>query len=152
MHPSVLQLWTRYRAIDPASPAAVPVSFHFCDNREDADLCATLVVAGRKRATAASVAELQLAGDPMPRAGDYAIVTDWQGEAKAVIRTTSVDIRRFGDIDRKFARDEGEGDMTLEWWRQAHEAYYRRVLVNSHYVVDDDLEIACERFELMMSA
>lgn len=149
MHPSVIQLWNVYRAANPVAPAESPISFHFCDNQADADLCAELVVMERKRATAISLAEL--AGDPIPRPGDYAIVTNWAGEAKAIIRTTSVEIRRFCEVDAIFAQDEGEGDLTLEWWRTAHEAYYRRVLAGSPYIVNDDLEIACERFELLLS-
>jgi uncharacterized protein YhfF len=151
MHPSVELLWSRYRAGHPAAPSAVPTSFHFCDNREDADLCAELVVAGRKRATAASVAELELSGDPVPRVGDYAIVTDWTGRAKAIIRTTSVEIKRFGDVHEDFARMEGEGDLSLQWWRTAHRAYFRRMLAGSDYRVDDELEIVCEKFELVLA-
>ena len=146
-----MQLWDVYRAQNPTAPADVPASFHFCDNQAAADLCAELVVTERKRATATSLAELQLAGERIPRPGDYGIVTNWAGEAKAVIRTTSVEIRRFRDVDAAFARDEGEGDLTLEWWRTTHDAYYRRVLANSPYTVDDDLEIACERFVLLMA-
>ncbi len=149
MTPSVEKLWRRYRGIDPTVPADVPISFHFCDNQEDADLCAELVVAGRKRATATSVAELEIGGDPVPQPGGYAIITDWAGEARAIIRTTSVEIRRFGDIDESFAAKEGEGDLTLEWWRAAHHAYYQRVLAGSSYPVDDNLKIACEEFELV---
>lgn len=152
MHASVILLWTRYRASHPAAPSDVPASYHYCDNQQDADLCGELVVAGRKRATAASVAELRLAGEPIPRPGDYAIVTNWAGEALAVIRTTAVDIRRFGDVDETFAEHEGEGDLTLKWWRTAHRAYYRRVLAGSDYVIDDDLEIVCERFEAVFTA
>lgn len=143
MHPSVRQLWMRYREQVRTAPADVPAVFHFCDNQEDADVCAALVAAGRKRATATSVAELQLAGIPMPEAGDYAVVTSWAGEAKAIIRTCAIEIRRFGDIDEAFALEEGEGDLTLAWWRAAHLAYYRRVLAGSGVVVDDDLEIVC---------
>ncbi|MFX6330650.1 ASCH domain-containing protein, partial [Acinetobacter baumannii] len=69
-----------------------------------------------------------------------------------VIRTISVDIRRFADVDADFARTEGEGDLTLEWWRAAHRAYYERVLAGSGYTVDDDLLIACERFEVVLLA
>lgn len=151
MHPSVLQIWNDYRAANPAAPVDVPLSFHFCDNESDADLCAELVAAKRKRATAISLAELELAGDLIPCPGDYAIVTTWAGQAKALIRTVSVEIRRFSEVDAAFAKDEGEGDLTLEWWRTAHEAYYRRVLAGSPYIVNGDLEIACERFELLVA-
>lgn len=152
MNPSIVRLWDRYRAINSHAPANVPISFHFCDNQEDADLCASLVAEGRKRATAPSAAELELAGDPMPRVGDYAIVTNWAGDAVAVIRTASVETRLFAEIDEEFAHAEGEGDLTLEWWRTAHQKYYEHVLAGSSYTVDADLEIVCERFDLMLKA
>lgn len=147
MNKSVVRLWERYCAINRNAPAAVPDSFHFCANREDANICAALVVMGQKRATAPSLAELELTGEPVPQVGDYAIVTDWAGNAVAVIRTASVEIRRLGDVDEDFARAEGEGDLTLDWWRTAHQAYYESVLAGSGYIVDANLEIVCERFE-----
>jgi uncharacterized protein YhfF len=152
MNASVARLWDRYRAINPDAPVEAPGSFHFCDNQVDADLCAGLVASGRKRATAPSVAELELAGEPMPRVGDYAIVTDWAGAAVAIIRTVSVETKRFGEIDEEFARSEGEGDLSLEWWRTAHQRYYESVLAGSQVTVDADLEIVCQRFTLVLAA
>lgn len=152
MNSSVIRLWDQYRAINRDAPADVPISFHFCDNQKDADLCAALVVSGQKCASAPSVAELELAGDSIPQAGDHAIVTDWAGNAVAVIRTVSVEITRFGEVDEDFARAEGEGDLTLEWWRTAHQAYYESVLAGSRHIVNADLEIVCERFELVLAA
>lgn len=152
MEHSAAQLWGRYREINRDVHAHAPAGFHFCDNREDADLCAALVVAGKKRATATSIAELQVAGDAIPQVGAFAIVTDWAGNAVAVIRTTSVEIRRFSEVDEAFALAEGEGDLTLEWWRTAHQAYYERALAGSGHAVNADLEIVCERFELVFRA
>lgn len=152
MDSSLHRLWDRYRALNPDAPKDVPISFHFCDNSHDADLCAELVASGKKRATAPSVAELKLAGDPMPRVGDLAIVTNWAGTAVAIIRTMSVEIKRFSEIDDAFARAEGEGDLSLKWWRAAHLSYYRNILAGSQYEVDDNLEIICEHFELVLKA
>lgn len=109
------------------------------------------MVAGRKRATAASLAELELTKTAVPRPGDYAVVTNWAGEAKAVIRTSSVEVRRFAEVDEDFAAAEGEGDGTLDWWRTAHRAYYLRVLAGSPFDFSDDLEIACEHFEVLFT-
>jgi len=120
--------------------------FHFCDNRADADECARLVVAGIKRATATSVAELALAGQRLPEPGDLSVVTNWNGEALAIICTETVTLRRFDDVDADFARLEGEGDGSLAWWRAAHTAYYQRVLAGQGVAVDGDLMIACETF------
>ncbi|TCK23818.1 uncharacterized protein YhfF [Ancylobacter aquaticus] len=152
MQPSLGQLWARYRAVNADAPMEAPAAFHFCDNAEDANLCLALVLAGVKRATATSLAEVRLARAALPQPGEFFLVTDWAGEARAVIRTISVEIRRFSEVDEEFARLEGEGDGTLAWWREAHLAYYRRVLAGSGHVVDGDLEIACERFERVFPA
>lgn len=151
MHPSVSEMWDRYRVRDAKAPAAPPISYCFSDNTQEADELLGLILSGRKRATAPSVAELQLAGDPIPQPGDFAIVTDWSGAARAIIRTSVVDIRRFGDVDEEFARIEGEGDLTLSWWRAAHQGYYTRVLAGTDHVVNEDLQVVCEQFELVFS-
>ncbi|WP_406852933.1 ASCH domain-containing protein [Brevundimonas sp. BH3] len=150
MTPSAQALWDRYRALHPDAPQQPYESFHFCDNAEDADICADLVVRDIKRATAASVAELELFGMRPARVGDVSVVTTWDGTAVAVIETTQIEVRRLGDVDEAFAQREGEGDQTLTWWRAAHEAYYRRILKDTAYVVDDDLLIVCEHFERVL--
>ena len=127
-------------------------AYHFCDNAEDAATCLQLVLDGQKRATACSLAELELSGDPIPQAGDLNVATDFAGDAHAIIRTKSVEFRKFSEVDAQFAREEGEGDLTLEWWRDAHQAYFERVLADTDVVVDGDLMIACERFELVFTA
>jgi len=150
-HPSVNAMWERFRAANPEIPSEPPLDFHFCDLKDDADECAELVVKGQKQATAASLVELAINGYEVSKPGDYWIVTDFDGVAKAVIRTTSVNVMRFGDVDAQFAWDEGEGDRTLDWWREAHCGYFQRVLIGSGTPVDDNLMIACERFETVFA-
>ena len=151
-HPSVANLWQKFRLQNPDVAEDPPFAFYFCDRQEDADTCAELVVKGQKQATASSLVELELSGEKVSQPGDYFVITDFAGQARAIIRMTSVDIVRFDDIDAKFAWDEGEGDRTLEWWREVHRDYYRRVLEGSDVIVDDDLMIACERFTTVFVA
>lgn len=151
-HHSVVELWERFRETLSGAPDAPPQVFHFCLHREDADECAALVAAGRKRATATSLRELELQGQPLPRPGDLAVVTDFDGNAVAVIETERVEVRRLGDIDEHFASAEGEGDGSLAWWREAHLRYYSEVLAGRGTPVDDDLLIACEHFQVVLAA
>jgi len=48
------------------------------------------------------------------------------------------------DVDEAFAHDEGEGDQTLSWWRQAHTEYFGR-----RGEFSPDMELYCERFRLI---
>jgi uncharacterized protein YhfF len=55
------------------------------------------------------------------------VVLDGQGVPKAVLKTTELTKRRFDEVDQAFAYDEGEGDRTLQYWREAHTRYFTRL-------------------------
>lgn len=102
-----------------------------------------LVVAGRKRATAGLLAEYLEEREPLPDVGTRFVVLDGRGAPLCVIRTTSVEVRRWADVDEAFAWDEGENDRTLEGWRAAHTWYFASV----GRPVDDETLLVLERFE-----
>ena len=103
-----------------------------------------LVRDGPKRATASRRADY---GDdePVPAAGDLAVILDGEGRPLCVIRTTAVEERAFGDVDEEFAWTEGEGDRSLAYWREAHIRFF------SGYggSVDDATPVVLARFELL---
>jgi uncharacterized protein YhfF len=148
MNVSVTRMWAAYRS-SLGEPATVPSppSWHFCDNQADADNCAALVLSGRKRATAPSKWYFDSRNLPLPAVGDLDIVTDWQGIAQCIIRTTAVSIVRFCDVTAGHALAEGEGDGSLEFWRSVHWDYYRRELGGTGYVPTEDMPIVCQYFE-----
>jgi hypothetical protein len=69
--------------------------------------------------------------------------------ARCVIRTTSVDIFAFDDVDEAFARDEGEGDLSLEYWRRGHWAFFSRELEALGRTPQPDMPAVCEHFEVV---
>jgi len=129
--------------------AVPPPAWAFGDSPELADELLALVLAGVKTATATSVAELEAAGEPIPRVGDLSIVLDGAGHPRALLRTTEVRRARFGDVDEDFAASEGEDDRTLASWRREHLKYFGRVLAGTGTPVDDDLEVVLETFEVV---
>jgi uncharacterized protein YhfF/RimJ/RimL family protein N-acetyltransferase len=149
LHASVPALWRGFLASGLAPPGLdrAPISaWHFCDAQPDADLCAALVLAGRKRATAPSAWSFAARGEPLPRVGEHHVVTTWAGVARCVIRTTDVRVVPFDAVDAAHAAAEGEGDGSLAAWRRTHWAYYARELAGTGYVRRRDMPIVCERF------
>ncbi|MFP7723652.1 ASCH domain-containing protein [Lysobacter sp. A3-1-A15] len=142
-------MWREFQALAPSTAGPEPAisSWHFCDNPHDADECARLTLAGRKRATAPSRWSFEHAGEPLPRVGDLHVVTNWAGEAQCIIRITAVEIVPFDGVTADHARAEGEGDGTLAWWREAHWAYYQRELAGSGHPPRPDMPIVFEWFE-----
>lgn len=55
--------------------------------------------------------------------GAVHIVLNGAGEAVCVIRTLSLRLIRFNEMSAELAALEGEGDLSLAYWQQAHQAF-----------------------------
>lgn len=127
--------------------AEAPKTIHFCDNEEDANECANLVRKGTKRATSHSLLGLQYRNEPLPKIGDFNVVTDWEGKAQCIVRTTSVKLKPFFSINEVYAVLEGEGDKSLDYWKKTHWDYYERELQEFNRLPRESMIIVCEEFE-----
>ena len=126
-----------------------PEVVHFCNNEQDADECAELVVKGIKKATSPSLLGIQLRKEKIPKAGDFLIVTDWEGRAQCIVRTTKVIFRPFFAIDAAYALREGEGDKSLDYWRKTHWDYYTKELEPFGRVPRESMIVVCQEFEVV---
>jgi len=120
---------------------------YFGDNEKDANTLAELVLKDIKRATSHSLMGLQLRKEPLPKIGDFFVVTNWNGDAKCIIRTTSVKLIPYFAIHAEHARLEGEGDKSLEHWRTIHWDYYTRELAEFGKRPLESMIVVFERFE-----
>ena len=115
-------------------------SFAFGDNPELMDELLELALIGKKTATCWAASE----GDKGAAVGKRWIVKDGRGRPSAILETVEVMQRRFGEVDAAFAHDEGEGDRTLTYWREAHTDYF-----TGRSEFSPDMELYCERFRLV---
>jgi len=153
--PSVQEMWNAYLHLlgeDPATAAKTHAAWHFCDNEADANELAALVKAGRKRATASALWAYSAEGEPVPQVGDYSVITNWAGEARCIIRTMSVEIVPFNEVTADFARTEGEGDGSLDYWRRVHWECFTRDLRAAGRRPEDTMPVVCETFEVVYGA
>jgi len=126
-------------------------SFYFGDSEALANELAALVLEGKKRATAGSVWSAEAEGRPLPQPGDLSIVTNWSGKPLCVIETESVTITPFNEVQEDFAAAEGEGDGSLEFWREAHRRYFSRECQAAGREFTESMLVACERFKVLYS-
>ncbi len=122
------------------------VVFAFGHGAEEAARLAHLVVKGTKRATTGWVEATRLEGKALPVPGSLGIVTDGFGIPLCAIRTERVELRRFGDVGPDVARAEGEGDRSLEEWRDTHRAFFVRQGDACGLTFTDDATVYCEFF------
>lgn len=124
-------------------------AFAFGDSQELADSLAELVMRGVKRATAGSLWAFEVENKPLPKPGDLSVVTDWRANPLCIIETLSVDIVPFEAVTAEFAATEGEGDGSLESWRQGHARYFTRECARIGRSFTETMPVACERFRVV---
>lgn len=113
---------------------------------DDADKLAELALAGIKTATASAYPVYEIEKEPLPRAGEYSVILDSREAAVCVILTESVEVVPYRDVGADHARREGEGDLSLAYWREVHERFFREEMAASGLVFDEDMPVVCERF------
>ncbi|CNI22723.1 ASCH domain-containing protein [Yersinia pekkanenii] len=119
------------------------LSWSFGDSPELADELVALVVTGKKTASCGSLHSFENEEEP-PSIGSYSIILGGNGKPICVIRTVALRLIRFSDVTAGLASQEGEGDLSLGYWRAAHRAFFERAGVYS-----DDMELVFEQFELI---
>jgi len=151
MEPSVSQFWREYLNSLPAGqahPEAPASVFAFGDSKELADKLAALVREGVKTATCSAVWAYEEEQKPIPQKGELSIVIDGSGNPVAVIETVEIFLAPFNEVTEDFAWEEGEGDRSLAYWRQAHRNFFSRQRFKDR-AFNEQMPLVCERFRVL---
>ncbi|MEZ9710963.1 ASCH domain-containing protein [Vibrio breoganii] len=125
---------------------------YFCADEYNANLCAQLILRGEKRASCSMEYWYSHEGEAMPAVGHLQVVTDWLGEPICIIEITSVDTCKYCDVSAEFAALEGEGDKSLQWWREAHWKFFSLECQELGITPTQEMLLVLERFEVVYSA
>jgi len=144
--------WSAFLASQPTDSPHRQKSYvaeGFGDGSALADELGQLVASGIKTGTCSALWEWQAEGNPIPEVGLISIVLDGAGQPLCIIETTEVTFRNFNEVDADFARAEGEGDLSLAYWRDAHTNFFSRTLPKIGKQFAEDMPLVCERFQLI---
>ncbi|HET8736712.1 MAG TPA: ASCH domain-containing protein [Pricia sp.] len=124
-----------------------PKVVHFSYYEQDADACVKLVKKGIKKATSMSLLGLQHRKEVLPKIGDFLVVTDREGLAKCLVRTTKVTLKPFFAIDTAYALREAIGDKGLAQWKKIHWDFFTQELESFGRVPRESMIVVCQEFE-----
>ncbi len=108
----------------------------------------SLVLAGRKTATTGLLAEYAEEAEGLEYVGERLALLDDDGRAVATLEITGVRRTSFGEVTWEHALAEGEGDATLEEWRDGHRRFWER----EGTPVDDSTPLVCLAFRVVAAA
>ena len=114
----------------------------------DSLLSCSPCLAGAKTATASAEWDYEAEGEELPEVGTLGIVVDGSGTPRALLVTTRVRVVPFDEVDAAHAAAEGEGDLSLHYWREVHERFF-----TDHASHDrgfrPDMPVVLEDFEVL---
>ncbi|MCC6614846.1 MAG: ASCH domain-containing protein [Anaerolineae bacterium] len=121
----------------------------FGDSAAMADGLGALVKSGIKSATASLVWTYEHEGSSIPPVGGYSVILDGEHAPMCIIQTTEIRVRPFDQVEAEFAYDEGEGDRSLAYWRDAHWRFFTRECTAIGRTPQEDMPVVCERFRVV---
>ncbi|MFM2484348.1 ASCH domain-containing protein [Celerinatantimonas yamalensis] len=122
---------------------------YFCADEYNANLCADLILRGEKSASCSMEYWYSHKGEEMPQVGHLQVVTDWNGKPICIIELTSVSTCKYSEVTAEFAAEEGEGDKSLEWWREAHWRFFSLECEELGIELNEDMRLVLERFKVV---
>lgn len=147
---AVQNFWEEFRRAHPEiDPETRFQTWYFGLGSADARELCDLVLRGVKTGTASLPWEYEDKPEDAPVVGGYSVVTDYEGVPQCVVRTIELRVVPFDEVDAEFAASEGEGDLSLDYWRRVHWDYFSRRCAALGKEATGKMPVNCERFRLL---
>ncbi len=145
------QCWNKYLStLLPAERPENPrVEASFAGNQQITDSLLKLYLSGKKCAGSSIAEDFISAGDPLPQIGNYWIYLNSNREPSCILRTEQVVFNKFKDVPSAIAIAEGEGDLSLEYWRKTHAEFYLPHLSSWGVSNIDEATVVTEYFRIV---
>ena len=136
------EMWQAYKKINPEIGDTID-AWAF---GASADELADLVLCGEKTATSSAYEFYKLENEPLPQAGSFDVILDSQDKAVCIIEITKVSVVPFNEVSAEHAFKEGEGDKSLAYWQQVHEAFFTESLAEAGLEFSQEMGVVLGEF------
>jgi uncharacterized protein YhfF len=146
-----LRYWESYLATlsENERPLHARVEASHAGNRHITDGLLELYLIGKKTAGSSIVEDFVSAGDPIPQVGNFWIYLDSQDKPRLILRTDRVVFNKFSEVPLEIAIAEGEGDLSLAYWRMVHTENYSPFLEKWGVKSLEDATVVTEYFRIV---
>lgn len=145
---AVEEYWARFIEKKPAYRDRSYETWCFCYGDYLPDKLIGLVKQGKKTGTSSAL-ELYEGGEKIPEEGDVSVITYGNGLPGCIIETKECRVLSFSEVTEEEAALEGEGDLTLAYWREVHEEVFSREYEAAGRRFSLDIPVIFERFEVV---
>lgn len=143
------QFWVEFlRQTEKEGTLEYEVAYCFGENESQANQILNLILEGNKTATSESYLSFQETGEPLPRKGEFEIITDWDGKPGCVVEILDVKIIPFNDIKWEMAKLEGE-EENMQAWRENRAKEWTEEGTDLGYVFSDEMPVVFVGFKVI---
>lgn len=149
--PQVREFWGKYISSLPESDRRIQFALDaaFAGNESTTDELIQLYLDGKKFAGSSLIRDFEASGDPLPQVGNYWIALDGKRNPRCILKTTRIAINKFGNIPSEIAHAEGEGDLSVDYWKRVHRELYLPFLEKWGIADLDNADVITEYFDLV---
>ncbi len=134
--------------LGPAAQARGYIERRIGNSAELVDQVLELVISGEKTGTFSLPGELARQG-PLPRAGDYFILTRFDGSAACLVVLEECEEVPFDKISQRHIEVEAVAVRDLKLWQDFHRQYWTKVLEAQGEVFKESQALLAQRFKLL---
>lgn len=127
-----------------------PQAWMFGDgSKEMGDELGYLVSKGQKRATCSALETYRISGDSVPEVGQYDIILNGDEDPLAITQVKKVELVKMKDVSPEFAKKEGEGDLSYEYWYDVHIDFFTNEFKSRGLTFSTEEFLVCEEFDVL---
>jgi uncharacterized protein YhfF len=125
------------------------VTAGYAGNPEITDELLKLYLSGLKTAGSSLLEDFVSANDPVPQVGNYWIFLNSHAQPSCILKTAKIEMNKFKDIPASIAIAEGEGDLSLDYWKRVHSELYSPLLKSWGISDINEATVITEFFEIV---
>lgn len=144
----ITQYWHNFCDLKDMPVNTAYSAWSYGGDKKMADELAELTRCGIKTATT-SAADLYEPDEAKPYVGEYNIVLDAHQQPVCITETKVVEIIPYDLVSAEHAYHEGEGDRSLDYWRQVHQEFFKAEYASVGQQFNEQIPCICEVFEVV---
>ena len=121
---------------------------YFGESEEETVTALEQLLSGEKTAIAHCIPDYLSTRKPMPKIGDYTMVTDFYGNPCCILRAVDVDITPMPEVSAELMRAECPG-VSREEWLSKKQAEYQRLSKGSGFHFHEEIPVLMERVRVV---
>lgn len=140
--------WNKYVQNLDSKPSGL-VTAGFAGDIKITDRLIELYLSGKKTAGSSLKKGYYHDNEPLPKVGDHWIVLNSQKKPTFIAKTIKVEHYLFKDVPERVAIAEGEGALSLKYWRSAHEKFFSQFFDTLDIKDIENEVVIVEHFEIV---